>query len=149
MATDLEDDFERLVAISAVTEDIRNSPGGYEGLAKVSGMIPHSILGLGLRAGTGLPARAGRSLTVNTTVTNVPGPPMPIYLFGGRVITTLGLGPILDGIGLCNVIMSYCDEFTISAISCRSMLPDPAFYAECLRDAYDALSSAVAVAVEA
>jgi hypothetical protein len=38
--------------------------------------------------------------------------------------------------------MSYCGDLTISFTSCREMLPDPAFYADCLRAAFRELADA-------
>jgi len=37
------------------------------------------------------------------------------------------------------VISSYCGEFSISATCCRSMMPDPDFYRQCLLDSFEAL----------
>jgi diacylglycerol O-acyltransferase / wax synthase len=36
---------------------------------------------------------------------------------------------------------SYCDDFTISIVADRDMMPDMEFYTECLRDAYAGLAS--------
>jgi diacylglycerol O-acyltransferase / wax synthase len=45
-------------------------------------------------------------------------------------------------LGLFHVIGSYCGQFVISATSCRVMMPDPAFYRECLQDSFDELLAA-------
>jgi diacylglycerol O-acyltransferase len=78
----------------------------------------------------------------NCVITNVPGPPMPIYSTGARMISNFGTGPVQDGLGLFHVIGSYCGQFVISATSCRDMMPDPDFYRDCLQSSVDELLAA-------
>ena len=35
-----------------------------------------------------------------------------------------------------------CGELTITATSCRDLMPDPEFYAECLQSSFDDLKAA-------
>ena len=72
----------------------------------------------------------------NCVITNVPGPQVPLYNTGARMIANFGTGPVQDGLGLFNVIGSYCGDFTISATACREMMPDPEFYGQCLQDSF-------------
>ena len=53
-----------------------------------------------------------------------------------------GLGPLQDGQGLFHFISSYCGEFTISTLACQEMMPDVAFYGDCLDGSFDALLTA-------
>ena len=76
------------------------------------------------------------------SITNVPGPQVPLYNTGARVVANYGTGPILDGMGLFHAITSYCGDFAISATSCRLMVPDPDFYRQCLFDTYQELKDA-------
>jgi diacylglycerol O-acyltransferase / wax synthase len=78
----------------------------------------------------------------NTVVTNVPGPQEPLYFCGARMVTTYGMGPIGDGLGLIHGVFSYCGQITIAATSCRTQMPDPAFYAKCLQDSFDEMKAA-------
>ena len=78
----------------------------------------------------------------NTTVTNVPGPPMPIYFRGARLIRAAGLGPLVGGLNLCHVVASYDGTLSISATADRDALPDPARYAECMGHAFEELLAA-------
>ena len=70
---------------------------------------------------------------VNTVVTNVPGPREPLYFAGARSVRTFGAGPVVDGMGLINIVGSYEDQFVLSFTACREMMPDPAHYADCLQ----------------
>ena len=78
----------------------------------------------------------------NCTITNVPGPPIPLYSTGAKLLASYGTGPVGDGLGLFHAIGSYCGQFMISATSCREMMPDPAFYRQCLQDSFDAMLAA-------
>ena len=75
----------------------------------------------------------------NCVVTNVPGPPIPLYNTGAQMVANYGTGPVIDGLGLFHVISSYCGQFVVSATSCRDMMPDPDFYRQCLQESVDEL----------
>src|SRR3546814_5544108 len=46
----------------------------------------------------------------NVTISNVPGPPFPLYTAGARVEANYPVGPIIDGTGLNMTVMSYLDQ---------------------------------------
>ena len=46
--------------------------------------------------------------------------------------------------GLIHPVMSYCGDLTIAFTSCREMLPDPAFYASCIRNSFEDMAKATA-----
>jgi diacylglycerol O-acyltransferase / wax synthase len=54
--------------------------------------------------------------------------------------------PLYDGMGLAHSVSSYVDDFLCQVTSCRELLPDPAFYMECLADSLDELKKAAASA---
>jgi diacylglycerol O-acyltransferase / wax synthase len=139
--TDIEDDVERLQAISSATKNIRTVRSGVSAgqLAALAEVVPGQLLGTGLRTASELAARAKVTTAANVTVTNVPGPRVPLYFLGCKILSMHGLGPIQDGIGLIHLVTTYCEHFTISIVSDRDMLPDMAFYVSCLRDAFHAL----------
>jgi len=78
----------------------------------------------------------------NCVITNVPGPQVPLYFTGAKMLSTFGMGPAADGIGLFQAIGSYSGKFVIAVCCCREMLPDPAFYAQCLQESFDELKEA-------
>ena len=78
----------------------------------------------------------------NTIITNVPGPNFPLYSMGSRMVANFGLGPIAHGLGLFQPVIGYNGQITVSAISCREMMPDPSFYCDCLSESFEDLKKA-------
>jgi diacylglycerol O-acyltransferase / wax synthase len=60
----------------------------------------------------------------NVIISNVPGPPFPLYLAGSRLSVLSPLGPIMEGAGLNVTVMSYMDRVDIGLIACRESIPD-------------------------
>lgn len=79
----------------------------------------------------------------STVITNVPGPPVDMYCNGAQMIGMYGLGLLTPGVGLFNIIFSMGDKLTISILGDRDLLPDPAFYRQCLEESYAELRDAV------
>jgi hypothetical protein len=80
----------------------------------------------------------------NTIITNVPGANVPLYSMGSRMVANYGLGPVCHGLGLFQPVVSYNGVITISAISCREMMPDPTFYCDCMEESFNELRTAAA-----
>jgi len=97
----------------------------------------------------GLPLAAGDAFMrhvvlaqLNTTVSNVRGPDAPLYLAGARLVHLYPVSIATDGAGLNHTGFSYNGVLWITAVACRDMLPDPAFYADCLRRSFAELLEA-------
>ena len=107
--------------------------------------IPPQLAALGfLSLGTRLLTSTGIATPVNTVITNVPGPRIPLYLAGARLVSMTGFGPIMDSMGLFHAVISYDGQLSIAINSCREMMPDPAFYAECIQSSFEELKKAAA-----
>ncbi len=74
---------------------------------------------------------------INTVVTNVPGPPIPIYSTGAKLVGMFGQLCLVDGVRLGHVIHSYIDKITIGFVADRDAMPDPDFYSECIRKSFE------------
>jgi WS/DGAT/MGAT family acyltransferase len=79
---------------------------------------------------------------INTVVTNVPGPPVPIYQAGAKLVSMQGLLCLLDGMALGHVVQSYVREATITFTADRNVMPDPEFYSQCLRESFEEMADA-------
>ena len=82
----------------------------------------------------------------NTIITNVPGPQVPLYMGGAKLVSSLGAGPCMDNMGIFHPVTSYNGMISVSFQACREMMPDPQFYEECLLESFSELSEAVPVA---
>jgi WS/DGAT/MGAT family acyltransferase len=148
LCTDIPDPLARLDAVRAGTLQSKalTEAVGASLLTDYSQFIPSSLAGLAARLYT----RAGLANRIrpifNCVVTNIPGPQQSLYSGGARLVTQYGLGPIVDGMALIHPVFSYCGEITISFTSCREIMPDPAFYAECIEAAYEDIREAAGVA---
>jgi WS/DGAT/MGAT family acyltransferase len=78
----------------------------------------------------------------NTIITNVAGPNFPLYSMGSRMVANFGLGPVTHGIGLFQPVIGYNGQVTVSAISCREMMPDPGVYCDYLTETFEDLKKA-------
>jgi WS/DGAT/MGAT family acyltransferase len=139
LGTDIADPLERLASIAASTAGSRSdSHQSTEAqLLDLVGIVPTALLGMTARAASALPFSG--PTVANTTVTNVPGPPEPIYFSGARLVRAAGLGPLVGGLNLIHVVASYNGTLSISATADRNALPDPATYAECMEQAFQEL----------
>jgi WS/DGAT/MGAT family acyltransferase len=72
---------------------------------------------------------------LNCTVSNVRGPDIPLYVAGARAVHMYPVSIPIDGVGVNFTGFSYNGVMWISCVSCRNMVPDPAFLADCLRQA--------------
>jgi len=144
MATTIADPVERLRAVTASAEESKTyvSAVGASAMMDISQGLWPQFVGMGLRVATLAAVSGEMALPIHTVVSNVPGPQAPLHLAGARVHMIMGLGPVMDMMGLFHGVISGAGIVTITFISCRELLPDPDFYRECLQQAYDELEAA-------
>jgi diacylglycerol O-acyltransferase len=146
--TDVADPLERLARIheAAVGSKQLSNAIGARALTDMTQSMPGALMGMAGRA----VARSGlmrrMNPVANCVVTNVPGPQFPLFMTEARMVANYGLGLPMDGLGLFHVVFSYAGTITITVTGCREQLPDPAFYAECIRASFDELREAAGVA---
>ncbi|MDP5182762.1 wax ester/triacylglycerol synthase family O-acyltransferase [Blastococcus sp. BMG 814] len=75
---------------------------GADSLIALTGFAPSTLHALGARAARGLSRRL-----FNLVVTNVPGPQLPLYAAGGRVLEVFPVVPLARGQGLSIGMTSY------------------------------------------
>jgi len=145
LGTHIEDPAERLAYVHSKTVNSKamTDAMGARNMTEMSKVSPALFMALGAQLFTRLGlADRGVGPPFSTVVTNVPGPPIPIYSTGARLESMMGLLCLNDGLGLGHVVQSYCDEATISFTACRELLPDPEFYIECIEDSFNELLAA-------
>ena len=127
---------------SAKNQKAMSNAVGARELADMSKLAPAMVTGVAARLYSRLGLANRLSPMFNTVVTNVPGPQVPLYMAGARMTATYGLGPVMDSMGLFHAVTSYCGEIAVTVTACRKMMPDPAFYRECLEASFAELYEA-------
>jgi diacylglycerol O-acyltransferase len=134
--TEIQDPIDRLHAIR-------------RGAAKAKAMA--GVLGRDVAAKVFdiLPAAASEFVTrklvlpqMSIVVSNVRGPDVPWFMAGARLVNFAPVSIAFDGLGLNVTGFSYNGTLWICFVACRNMLPDPAFFADCLRNAFHSLEHA-------
>jgi diacylglycerol O-acyltransferase len=115
---------------------------GARSMTDVTQTMPGALAGIAGRlvARTGLMSRMAP--VANCVVTNVPGPQIPLYFTGAKMLATFGLGLPMEGLGLFHTVLSYNGTISVAITGCRDQLPDPELYAECLEESFDELRAA-------
>jgi diacylglycerol O-acyltransferase len=78
----------------------------------------------------------------NLVISNVPGPPVPLYFMGARIEALYPLGPVFHGAGLNVTVMSSNGTLHVGLIGCRDALPDLDVLAAQFTEELDALYAA-------
>jgi diacylglycerol O-acyltransferase len=139
--TNIAEPIERLAAIQAETKEHKAARSGISAriMTDVTRHIPASTQLLAAR----LMMRsemAGRM--TNVCISNVPGPQVPVYMNGAKLVTQMGLGPLSDRMGLFIAVTSHSGNISFSATSCRRTMPDIDFFMQCMRASFDELQAA-------
>lgn len=136
IGTDIADPIERLASVRKNTRSSKllGSAVAAPLLTDYSRFVPAFTQAMAARLMSSMAADGQPAF--NLTITNVPGPQVPLYSMGSQMVKTLGIGPLSQGMGLIMPITSYCGEITIGFTSCRDMIPDPDFFASCIRDSF-------------
>jgi diacylglycerol O-acyltransferase / wax synthase len=144
LGTHIEDPIERLQFIHKETKNSKamTNAVGARTLTDYSQFMPAALAGLAARLYTKLGVSNLHSPVFNVVATNVPGPRIPLYFAGAKMVRVMGTGPVFDGMGMINAIYSYGSEIAISFTADRDMVPDPAVYAAALQEAFDELLAA-------
>jgi diacylglycerol O-acyltransferase / wax synthase len=142
--TDEGDPVERLQKIHRTTLSSKQITAavGARSMTDVTQTLPGALAGISGRliARTGLMSRM-RPIA-NCVISNVPGPQVPLYFTGARMVATYGLGLPMEGIGLFHAVVSYNGAISVCVTSCRDQMPDPAFYADCVEASFRELREA-------
>lgn len=134
----------RYVHAQTVNSKAMTDALGARQMTEMSKASPALFLALGAQLYSRLGIADVMKPVFNTVVTNVPGPPVPIYSSGAQLVSMHGLLCLTDGLGLGHVVQSYCAQATIGFTACRKVMPDPEFYSECLQASFDEMMAALA-----
>ncbi len=78
----------------------------------------------------------------NLCISNVPGPNVPVYLCGAKLLAHYPVSVITDGQGLNITLVGYLGRLHFGLVSCRELVPDIDVLADYLVDELDLLLKA-------
>ena len=84
---------------------------------------------------------ASRLRVANVTISNVPGPQVPLYLAGARMEGLYPLSIVVHGVALNITVQSYRGQLCFGLIACRRAVPDVAELARQMVRAFAALQT--------
>jgi diacylglycerol O-acyltransferase / wax synthase len=123
----LGDPVERLRTLSAQMDGLKQSKQAVAGevLSSLTGFAPPMLLSLAGRLGTKIPQH-----TVNTVTTNVPGPQIPLYAAGRRMVEVYPYVPLGLRLRIGVAIFSYDGMVTFGVTGDYDSAPDIAVLAQ-------------------
>jgi WS/DGAT/MGAT family acyltransferase len=134
LATDLADPVERLRAIQASTAQIKQRvstfkdliPTDYPGLAAPIWAAGLSRLWARGRIAEKLPPLA------NVAISNVPGPPVPLYLAGARLSHYFPVSIVTHGLAFNITVQSYAGSLEFGLTACKDVVARPEIVARAM-----------------
>lgn len=144
LATDVDDPVMRLLAIHESTRGAKEMQQALaaEKIMGITEAAPPALISLAARMYTAAQLDRLTPPIMNLIISNVPGPPFPLYVAGAQVESIYPMGPLLYGTGVNVTVFSYCDHVDFGFMVCRDLVPDPWFMAEGITLAFDELKAA-------
>ena len=139
LATDEDDTLERLDRIRRCTRGAKRESAALPA-DRIMEFVPSETAALAARAYVRTRMADRHRPVFNLVITNVPGPPRPVYLAGGRVDGIYGTAPVFDGMGLILVLFSQGGRVSVGITACHAIMPDVRDFEQDLRDAFDELA---------
>src|SRR4051794_21952638 len=126
LASDAEDPAERLRIIAETNEGAKKDHElvGASFLQDWAEHAAPNTFSLAARMYSSLRLSERHPVVHNLVISNVPGPPIPLYFNGAKLCGLYPLGPIMDGAGLNVTVLSNMDSVGFGFISCRELMPD-------------------------
>jgi WS/DGAT/MGAT family acyltransferase len=141
--TDIADPRERLMRAHQL---LMRAKGEKEGLpaslmTDVSNFLPPAIFSRASRVALDVSGRLRPAL--NLIISNVPGPPVPLYCAGARMLANYPVSVITDGVGLNITVMSYEDRIDFGIVADHDMIDDAWELMEATENALEDLKRAI------
>jgi WS/DGAT/MGAT family acyltransferase len=146
IATDVADPKERLAQIIQASGEAKAM------ISPLKDFVPHvqsaSTLGMpiAMQVLALLYGRSGLSNvlppTANVIISNVPGPPVPLFAAGARMLDLWPVSIAVHGMGLNITVQSYMDKMAVGLIAGANVLPDVQRLADMMVEELDVLAAA-------
>ena len=145
LATDEPDPLARLARIQQAmnTAKTQFDPISADILQDVSQFLPPAIATRALRMASRLHVADRMNPPFNLIISNVPGPPQPLYSSGAELRHYYPVSAIVDGQGLNMTVQSYNGRLDFGFLACRELVPDVWDMMDMLHESLDELLTAI------
>ena len=145
IATHIKDPIERLEYIQEQTNrgKTRHKAVGAKALSKMADAVPFGLANLAAGLYSKYNIKEFHRPPFNVTITNVPGPQMPLYLRGHKILSIFGLTPVLDGFGLIIAAFSYNGLVSLTTTSDAKTMPDADVFSKYIRESANELETLI------
>ncbi len=141
LGTNVADPRKRLAHIKAATKSMKST------LSKVKNVLPTDFPSIGVswltEAASAVYRRATESDKIpsvaNVAISNVPGPPVSLYLAGARMLTNYPCSIVTHGMGLNITVQSYAQSLDFGMMADAKAMPDVRKLADAVLEAFEAL----------
>jgi WS/DGAT/MGAT family acyltransferase len=139
LGTNVADPMRRLAHIMAATKSMKSTLSG------VKNILPTDFPSIGvawlMEAATALYRRANVAdklpPVANVVISNVPGPPVPLYMAGARMLTNYPCSIVVHGVALNITVQSYDQSLDFGLMADAVAMPEVRELADSLRVAFD------------
>jgi len=146
LGTHIGDPKKRLAHVLAATAAMKNNMGHMKSLMPSdfpSLGVPWLMQGLGAlyakaKVADRLPAIA------NVTISNVPGPTVPLYMAGAKMLTNYPTSIVVHGVALNITVQTYNESLEFGLMSCGEAMPDVAELALHVQEAFEEFQAMLA-----
>jgi WS/DGAT/MGAT family acyltransferase len=132
LETTIDDPVKRLLAINEDTmraKEMREALSAH-GIMGLTETTPPALLTLAARMYTAAGLERRGPPLYNVIISNVPGPPFPLYTSGARIAALYPMGPLILGGGLNITVISYCGSLDFGFLACPETVPEAGFIAQ-------------------
>jgi WS/DGAT/MGAT family acyltransferase len=145
IATDVADPVERLNVIKEHTQGGKafEKAGATRAFVDLWDFVPFGLANRVLRLYSRFRVSEMHNPVFNLVITNVPGPQLDMYMAGHKLLATMGMAPLVDGMGLLITVLSYNGVLSISPTSSPAVMPDLDVFTRHLREAANELEAAL------
>jgi hypothetical protein len=141
---DVTDPAERVSVVHNVLDKLKSGSeaAAINAINDISGLLPATVTAVATRVMSKVPQRA-----INTVVTNVPGPPIPLYVLGRPIERIFNYAPLFPvGARSSVTVYSYQDHLQFGVTVDRDSMPDIGVLINGIKDGVDQLVKAAAQA---
>lgn len=121
----LVDPVDQLRAVRVDTLDAKAVHGaiGADMIGDVTEVTPPAIFNLASRLYSSANLADRLAPIHNLVISNVPGPPFPLYIAGAQLVGMYPFGPLIEGSGLNISVLSNMGNMDIGVIACPDIAP--------------------------